>query len=386
MGHRTRSCLYRLTYLHPLKSKHPESHNAPWVLCNHYCLDFYAVQAVQKCAQHNIFAPEVFIMRKLLSTFLVLAIIFLVIFWGDPNIPIDWDNLLPDITISDAIGNINDVVNSVLPSYTLPNISIPENSSFSVHFIDVGQADAALILCDGEALLIDGGNRADSDLLYSYLQDYGISHLSAVIGTHGHEDHIGGIAGALQYATVDTVYCSVTSYNSKAFSNFVSAAQNRGAELTVPKSGDTFTLGSAVCQFLGPITLDPDEPNNTSLVVKIVYGNTSFLFTGDAELSEETQILDAGYDISCDVLKVGHHGSSSSTGYRWLRDANPTYAVISCGSGNDYGHPHDAVLSRLSDAEVKTYRTDLQGHIICTSDGNDITFQVTKKPDANTLG
>lgn len=324
-------------------------------------------------------------MRKLLSTFLVLAIIFLVIFWGDPNIPIDWDNLLPDITISDAIGDISDAVNSVLPSYTLPNISIPENSSFSIHFIDVGQADAALILCDGEALLIDGGNRADSDLLYSYLRDYGISHLSAVIGTHGHEDHIGGIAGALQYATVDTVYCSVTSYNSKAFANFVSAAQNRGAELTVPKPGDTFTLGSAVCQFLGPITLDPEEPNNTSLVVKIVYGNTSFLFTGDAELSEETQILDAGYDISCDVLKVGHHGSSSSTSYRWLRDANPTYAVISCGAGNDYGHPHDAVLSRLSDAEVKTYRTDLQGHIICTSNGNDITFQVTKNPDADTL-
>ena len=254
-------------------------------------------------------------------------------------------------------------------------------SSFEVHFIDVGQADAILVLCDGKAMLIDGGNKADSNVMFTYLKKHNISHLDYVIGTHGHEDHIGGIPGALQYATVGTAYCSVTSYNSQAFRNFVSALNNRGASITIPQAGLTFKLGSATCTILA---VDPkaDDPNNTSIVMRIVYGETSFLFTGDAEREVEQTLLNSGVELKSTVLKVGHHGSNSSTTYPFLREVMPEYAVICVGKGNSYGHPTANTLSRLRDADVTTFRTDMQGDIICVSDGKSVTFTVSRNANA----
>ena len=262
--------------------------------------------------------------------------------------------------------------------------SQPSGSSFVIHFIDVGQADAALILCDGQAMLIDGGNADDSNLMYSYLSRSGITYLDYVIGTHAHEDHIGGIAGALNYASVGQVFCPVTSYSTRAFDNFVKAVQNHGRSITVPSVGDRFHLGSADCHILG--VNSAEDTNESSIVLKITYGNTSFLFTGDAEREAENLILNRGYDLRSDVLKVGHHGSASSTSYYWLRQVAPEYAVISVGKGNSYGHPTETVLSRLRDADVTTFRTDLQGDIICTSDGQTVSFQVSKNPNTDTLG
>jgi competence protein ComEC len=265
-----------------------------------------------------------------------------------------------------------------------PAPEIPSDSNFQVHYIDVGQADAALVICDGETMLIDGGNRADSDLMYSYLEQHSITHLNYVIGTHGHEDHIGGISGALQYASVDTVFCSVNDYDSRAFENFVNAAHERDASVEVPEAGYTFNLGSAVCQIVGPVR-EFEDPNDTSIVLRVVYGETTFLFTGDAETPAETSILEAGYTIDCDVLKVGHHGASTSTGYRWLREASPKCAVISVGADNDYGHPTEATLSKLRDADVTTYRTDMHGTIVCLSDGRDVTFLTSRNPSGSPL-
>ena len=256
---------------------------------------------------------------------------------------------------------------------TPPADSIPSGSSFAVHFIDVGQADAALVLCDGKAMLIDGGNAPDSNLIYTYLKKQGITHLDYIIGTHAHEDHIGGIPGALQVATVDTVYCSNTSYSTKAFKNFVSAVQAKGKSITVPTVGTTFNLGSAVCTILA-VNTEKGGANNSSIVMRIVYGNTTFLFTGDAEREVEEKLLSSGVDLKADVLKVGHHGSNSSTTYPFLRAIMPEYAVICVGTGNTYGHPTENTLSRLRDADVKTFRTDKQGDIICVSDGNTVTF------------
>lgn len=261
---------------------------------------------------------------------------------------------------------------------------LPDGSTFEIHFIDVGQADAALILCDDQAMLIDGGNSEDSSLIYAYLKAHEVTNLDVMVATHGHADHVGGLSGSLNYATVGTAYSPVTTYDSKAFQNFTKYLDKQGVQITVPNSGDTFSLGSASVEILGPIS-PSDEPNNTSIVLRITYGNTRFLFTGDAETLEENEILDAGYDVSCDVLKVGHHGSNTSTGYRWLRESAPTYAVISVGTGNSYGHPTEATLSKLRDADVITYRTDMQGTIICTSDGTNITFQTEKNADADTL-
>lgn len=254
---------------------------------------------------------------------------------------------------------------------------LPNGSYLQIHYIDVGQADAALIICDGETMLIDGGNKEDSSLLYTYLKKNNITHLNYVVGTHAHEDHIGGIPGALRYATADTVFCPVTSYDSKAFRDFVKSVTEQELSISVPQTGNTFMLGAATVEILH---CDPagEEPNNTGIVLRISYGETSFLFTGDAEREVEEYILDSGTDVQSTVLKVGHHGSETSTSYRFLYEVQPKYAVISVGADNSYGHPHDAVTSRLRDADVEVYRTDLQGDIICTSDGKTVTFRTEK--------
>lgn len=268
------------------------------------------------------------------------------------------------------------------PAETTAPAVTDRNSSFAVHFIDVGQADAALVLCDGKAMLIDGGNAEDSNLLYTYLKKQNVNHLDYVIGTHAHEDHIGGLAGALNYASAATAYCPVTAYDSKAFDNFVKALAKHDVTITVPKVGTSFKLGSADCSILA-VNTETDEPNNTSIVLRVVYGSTAFLFTGDAETPVEDFLLDNGATLGSTVLKVGHHGSDSSTGYRWLRQVDPKYAVISVGKGNTYGHPTETVLSRLRDAEITTFRTDLQGDILCTSDGQSVTFSVARNANAD---
>ena len=289
-----------------------------------------------------------------------------------------------------------------------------EHSGFTVYFIDVGQADSALIVCDGAAMLIDGGNVDDSNLIYSFLQSHGIKHLDYIVATHAHEDHVGGLSGALRYATAGAALCSVVEYNSDAFKNFVKSLEAQNLKITVPSPGDVMTLGSAEVVVLGPVR-HSDEPNNISLVIKINYGETSFLFTGDAERAEEADLLDrygsetedgtaaeaaagapgngagvrtgmteTGIGLSANVLKVGHHGSDTSSSYPFLREIMPEYAVISCGTDNSYGHPHEETLSRLRDADVLVYRTDMQGTVVCISDGRELSFMVERNEDART--
>ena len=160
------------------------------------------------------------------------------------------------------------------PQETAPPVG--DGSTFAVHFIDVGQADSALVICDGKTMLIDGGNVDDSNLVYTYLKNHNVSHLDYVVCTHAHEDHVGGLSGALTYATASNVLAPVTEYNSKAFSNFVSKATARAGKIQIPQAGDTFSLGQAQVTVLGP-RKSYDDTNNTSIVLRVVYGEVSFL-------------------------------------------------------------------------------------------------------------
>lgn len=249
----------------------------------------------------------------------------------------------------------------------------PEGSTLAVHFIDVGQADAALLLCGGQAMLIDGGNVADSSLVVSYLEQQGVAALDYVVCTHAHEDHVGGLSGPLNTCTAAHVLSPVTEYDSKAFRDFAKYTAAQGLELEIPAPGDTFPLGEAEVTVLGPVR-DYGETNNTSLVLRVEFGETSFLFTGDMEREAEADLLEAGAELESTVLKVGHHGSDTSTSYPFLRAVAPRYAVISVGEGNSYGHPTEAALSRLRDADTTVYRTDLQGTVVAVSDGTSVSF------------
>ncbi len=280
---------------------------------------------------------------------------------------------------ADALDDLAVRLDDWLDRISAQAVPVPEDSSFAVHFIDVGQADCALVACDGAYMLIDGGNAGDSDLVFSYLKAHDIGHLDYMVATHAHEDHIGGLSGAAYAATVGTALSPVTEGDTKVFKNLVKSLEKQNVSLTVPNAGDTFSLGSAQVEILGPLK-EYEETNDTSIVLRIQYGSTSFLFTGDMESAAEADLVDAGTRLSSTVLKVGHHGSSSSTSYRFLREVLPDYAVISVGSDNKYDHPTEAVLSRLEDAEVQVYRTDLHGTIIAESDGTTVTFHTEKTP------
>lgn len=249
-------------------------------------------------------------------------------------------------------------------------------ADIEIHYLDVGQADAALVICDGETMLIDGGDIKASSYIYTYLEDNNINHLNYIIASHGHADHVGGLAAALNFATVETAYCPVMEYDSHGFDNFKKYLSLQNVEITIPEVGESFTLGSASVEIIGPINYECSNHNDISIVLRIVYGNTSFLFTGDAERSEEQDILSAGYTLKSTVLKVGHHGSENSTTYPFLWEIMPEYAIISVGEDNTYGHPTEETLSRLRDADVIVYRTDLNGTIICKSDGENLTFSI----------
>ncbi|MGM9589304.1 MAG: ComEC/Rec2 family competence protein [Faecousia sp.] len=257
-----------------------------------------------------------------------------------------------------------------------PDVQLPiSGNGMTVHFIDVGQADCALVECDGEYLLIDGGNVADSQMVVSYLNQMRVDRLS-VVCSHAHEDHVGGLPAVLSVFDAEAVYAPVTDYTSKVFANFVEKTQDQGLSVTVPAPGDQFTVGSATVTVLGPVK-DYEETNDTSIVLKLSYGQSDFLFTGDMEVAAENDMLDywgEDFDWDMEVLKVGHHGSDTSSGYRFVYEVNPAYGVISVGQGNSYNHPCEVTLSRLKDAGVTVFRTDYLGHVIAQTDGSEITF------------
>ena len=262
------------------------------------------------------------------------------------------------------------------------------DSSFSIQFIDVGQGDSALVQCDGHYMLIDGGDSTAENQVYDTLVEKGVQHLDILAISHLHKDHIGGLIKALSYTTkIDLTICNSDYAETKTFQEFEKELFTNGSSITVPQTGpepemgEIFRLGSATVEV---VDVSSDEDND-SLVLLITYGKTKFLFTGDIEEAAQTRITEKYYNdkdepYKIDLIKMPHHGSYTGTLYQFVRTFMPDYAIISVGTGNVYGHPHQETLELLDSKtyKPKVYRTDLDGDIIVKSNGKELSIETSK--------
>ena len=247
-----------------------------------------------------------------------------------------------------------------------------------VHYIDVGQGDSTFIqLPNGESVLIDAGEQAFSDTVCSYIRAQGEDTIDYLIGTHPHSDHIGGMEAVIEEFSVGTLYLPNKSHTTKVFHNMVRAAKEKSVPTVQAKAGALMQKTDDLeLTFLSPVSETYEEINDYSAVVSLIYKESAFLFMADATYTVEKQLEKT---IShYDVLKVGHHGSNTSSTANFLKQVTPEYAIISCGANNDYGHPHTQVLNRLERFNSIIYRTDLAGHIIATADGKQITWETER--------
>lgn len=267
-----------------------------------------------------------------------------------------------------------------------PLSNVPESfaKAAQIYYIDVGQGDSQLIRLnpddsDPYDILIDAGTRSTKQELSAYLSELGVQNIDLLIGTHPHEDHIGGMAQIIEDFPIGTICLPETSEKmtptTKTYESLLDAIEEKDVPVTAAKAG-TFLLKTdeVTLQILSPSHQDYDNLNDYSIVTRLVVGEKSFLFEGDAEAEVEQEILDTGYDVSCDVLKLGHHGSSTSSSAAYLKAANPEFAVISCGVDNDYGHPHRETMERLQKLSIQEYRTDKQKTLLAETDGKTIQW------------
>jgi competence protein ComEC len=292
-------------------------------------------------------------------------------------------------SISTPIVNTTTTTSPTLPTTSVPSTSskpttiIPSTTlstqSLKVTFLDVGQADCTIIQYGTSAMIIDAGGNSTATLLIAAIKKMGINKFDVAIGTHPHEDHIGGLDTVINNFNIGAIYMPKVSNNTKTFEDVLLAIQNKGLTVTTPVPGTSFTLGDSVrCTIPAPNSQSYPDLNSYSIVIKMTYNNVSFLFTGDAETDSEIEMLAKGHNLKADVLKVGHHGSTSSTSPQFLTAVSPKYAVIFVGKDNTYGHPHQETLNKLNAAEVKIYRTDLNGAIMFTVTGSNITVTTEK--------
>jgi len=253
----------------------------------------------------------------------------------------------------------------------------PPTGVLEAHFIDVGQGDSILIKTAEKNILIDGGDRGNT--VVNYLRNQGVSSLDLVIGTHPHADHIGGLINVMDAIPVREIIDTGVAHTTITFEDYLDVIDAKDIIFTEGRAGMTRNLGGgAEMEIIHPTSPSSSHLNNASIVCRVTFGEVSFMFTGDAEQAAEKKILNRGYELNSDILKVGHHGSNTSTTSSFLSAVSPSTAIIKCGSGNTYGHPHEETLARLTNAGVDIYRTDTQGTIVITTDG--ASYDVNKQP------
>ncbi|HBA50309.1 MAG TPA: MBL fold metallo-hydrolase [Lachnospiraceae bacterium] len=254
------------------------------------------------------------------------------------------------------------------------NEETPEvTEELEIHFLDVGQGDCTLLLCGGEAMLIDAGDNEQGTRIQNYLRKQNVETLKYVVCTHPDEDHIGGMDVILYKFDCETILMTEEDKDTNTCRDVVDTMKNRGYERTLPVVGQQYSLGDACFTILAPSDLG-DDSNNNSIAILLTHGSNSILFTGDAEEEEEAEMLNSGILKDVDVYKAGHHGSRTSSSERLLEAVLPEYAVISCGEGNSYGHPHAETMNAFRALGIQVFRTDEQGSIVLTSDGSEILW------------
>lgn len=256
-----------------------------------------------------------------------------------------------------------------------------DGAKLEVHYLDIGQGDCTLIQCGDHAMLIDAGNNNKGTEVQEYLRSKNIDTLDYVIGTHPDADHIGGLDVVIYEFDCKNVILSGTSKTTKTYTDVIDAVEAKGYQATCPAVGEVYQLGDAQFQIVAPVGGEYEGSNDWSVGIRLTHGDTSFLFIGDAEEEAEQDMLTSGIELKADVYKVAHHGSKTGTTEAFLTAVAPAYSVISCGEENTYGHPHAEVLNRLRMNGIKTYRTDQQGTIVATSDGNGVTFNMSPTDD-----
>lgn len=257
-----------------------------------------------------------------------------------------------------------------------------EEGGLKVYFLDVGQGDSILAEADGNFMLIDAGEREQGETVISYLKKQGVKKLNYVIGTHPHSDHIGGLEAVIKEFDVEKVILPEKEHTTGTYERLLDAIEEKNLKVCIARTGDVYELGSASFQVLSPGRSYGDELNNWSVGIRLTYGGSAFVLCGDAEKEAEEDMCQSGLELKADVLKVSHHGSSTSTSEEFLDRVRPDTAVISCGRDNDYGHPHKETLEKLEKRKIQVLRTDLSGTIVAVSDGKSVRFPEAEAGEA----